>query len=91
MNFKKIIIKFYSVKVILLPFKVGRIFSFRRPERNYSAIHKGIEEELNYTVILQFLYEVHYNFLPGTKTGGYVPTLNGRKITFTEAIRINFF
>ena len=68
MNFKKTIIKFYSVKVILRPFKVGRIFSFRRPEGNYSAIHKGIEEELNYAFILQFLYELHYNFFPVAET-----------------------
>ena len=43
-------------------------------------------KELNKYPILQFLYELHYNFLPGTKTGGKVPTLIGRIITFTEAI-----
>ena len=48
-------------------------------------------KELQTEVLIQFLYKMHYNFLPGTETGGKVPTLNGRKITFTEAILINFF
>ena len=39
--FKKFI-RIASVKVILHPFEVWRFFSFRRPEGNYSAIHKGI-------------------------------------------------